>query len=401
MRNEKKVLAVCVSMIVITITICGGFICKYIKKYDKIQSVGTKEKSIVEDENQKEIQEEINGSSVMKEEEKEQEESIESNEVSAETEENLNVLANPEMYTYQAFEEDSKLLADLYPDKITVDSLGMTEDGRQMIHFVIGDASASKKIFIGAGIHAREYITSQLVMKQTVEFLEHLENEDSYHGITYADLLNNTVIHVICMINPDGISISQLGINGILTEKVKENLEQIAKLDGENLNSEYLVNWKANANGVDLNRNFDAMWDIYQDPAGHPSADHYKGKFPGCEIESKALIDLTRQEKFIRTINYHAQGEVIYWYFGQDGELYDTTKQFAEKRSSLTGYMLAADYEKLDPAGYKDWALQSEKIPSITIEVGAGECPVPAQQFETIWSQNEFVWEETLLNIKE
>ena len=225
MRNEKKVLAVCVSMIVITITICGGFICKYIKKYDKIQSVSTKEKSIVEDENQKEIQEEINGSSVMKEEEKEQEESIESNEVSAETEENLNVLANPEMYTYQAFEEDSKLLADLYPDKITVDSLGMTEDGRQMIHFVIGDASASKKIFIGAGIHAREYITSQLVMKQTVEFLEHLENEDSYHGITYADLLNNTVIHVICMINPDGISISQLGINGILTEKVKENLE--------------------------------------------------------------------------------------------------------------------------------------------------------------------------------
>ena len=32
--------------------------------------------------------------------------------------------------------------------------------------------------------------------------------------------------------------------------------------------NDYLEQWKSNANGVDLNRNFDALWDSYADPAG-------------------------------------------------------------------------------------------------------------------------------------
>ena len=36
-------------------------------------------------------------------------------------------------------------------------------------------------------------------MKQTVSFLEHLSNGDSYGDISYEDLLRDTAVHVICM----------------------------------------------------------------------------------------------------------------------------------------------------------------------------------------------------------
>ena len=217
---------------------------------------------------------------------------------------------NPAVYTYEDLVSDTEILKSRYASVFSADSLGETVDGRQILHFVIGDKEASRKILISGGIHAREYITCQLVMKQTVSFLEHLSNGDSYGDISYEDLLRDTAIHVICMVNPDGISISQLGLDGVQTDAVRENLSQIAQLDGASLaDSTYLKRWKANANGVDLNRNFDALWDSYADPAGHPSSDHYKGRAPGCEIESAALIQLTLQQQFTRTISYHTQGK--------------------------------------------------------------------------------------------
>lgn len=304
---------------------------------------------------------------------------------------------NPAVYTYEDLVSDTEILKSCYASVFSVNSLGETVDGRQILHFVIGDKEASRKILITGGIHAREYITCQLVMKQTISFLEHLSNGDSYGDISYEDLLRDTAIHVICMVNPDGISISQLGLDGVQTDAVRENLSQIAQLDGASLaDSTYLKRWKANANGVDLNRNFDALWDSYADPAGHPSSDHYKGTAPGCEIESAALIQLTLQQQFTRTISYHTQGDVIYWYFGQEGDLYDQTLSFANTIAATTGYPLDADYQSLDPAGYKDWAIQNQGIPSLTIEVGLQDSPVPAEQFATIWAENQFVWEETL-----
>ena len=133
----------------------------------------------------------------------------------------------------------------------------------------------------------------------------------------------------------------------------------------------------------------------------HPSADHYKGTEPGCEAESAALISLTREQQFSRTISYHTQGGVIYWYFAQEGELYEKSLDFGERISHLTGYDLDGNYEDLDPAGYKDWAISAEKIPSLTIEVGRETSPVPSEQMEEIWNRNEYVWEETLLDVME
>lgn len=315
-------------------------------------------------------------------------------------EEDLIVLQNPEMYTYENMVHDLETLPLLYGEVVSLDSLGQTMDGREIYHLVIGNKDAEVKILINGSIHAREYMTSQLVMKQTAVFLKNLAAGNTYADQTYEELLQNVAIHVVPMINPDGVSISQFGMDGILTEAVKERVREIAALDGSTAEGNYLTRWKANGNGVDINRNFDALWESYAGPS-HPSCDHYKGESVGCEPESAALIQLTETEMFDRTISYHTQGSVIYWYFAQEGELYDETLDFANCISNITGYPTDANYEYLDPAGYKDWGICKLGIAGLTVEVGRETSPVPASQFADIWAKNQYVWEQTILNAKE
>lgn len=84
---------------------------------------------------------------------------------------------NPSVYTYEDLVSDTDLLKSRYSSVFSADSLGETADGRQILHFIIGNEDASRKILVNGGIHAREYITCQLVMKQTVSFLKHIKAE--------------------------------------------------------------------------------------------------------------------------------------------------------------------------------------------------------------------------------
>ena len=150
---------------------------------------------------------------------------------------------------------------------------------------------------------------------------------------------------------------------------------------------------------MDLNRNFQAFWEEYHDLKGQPSREGYKGQAPEDQEESKALAELTRQEKFQRTVSYHSSGEVIYWDFGQKGEFRRICRNFGERIQRITGYGLPEGWDYLDPAGYKDWAVKERKIPSLTIEIGKAESPLPPSAFREILRRNRGVWEETLLSL--
>lgn len=303
-------------------------------------------------------------------------------------------------YTYTDVSLDCLELAGRYPGLVAADSLCTTFDGRQVAHLLIGDVNASKHVLIMGAIHAREYMTSQLVMRQTIDFLEALDSGTAeYKGIPLSELMEDTAIHVVPMADPDGVSISQFGLAGIQTDAARQKVLEITALD-KGGSEQYYRRWKANAEGVDLNRQFDGRWKEYRDPAGHPSSDHYKGTAPLCTPEAAALAELTLRYPFQRTISYHEQGGVVYWYFGQQGELLTLTKNFADAISAVTGYPEDANYQNLDPAGYKDWAIEKLGIPSLTIEVGSGTCPLPASQLPDMIMRNRNVWMETLYNMR-
>ncbi len=305
------------------------------------------------------------------------------------------------LYTYGEFQRDMAALQKNAGAALRVDEIGQTVDGNRLYDFRVGNPAAERHLLVFGGIHAREYITAQLVMRQLVQLLSDQSTNGSYENIAVRELLSNTEIHFIPMANPDGIGISQLGLEGLRTEAVRETVRQIATKDGKALTESYLRQWKSNANGVDLNRNFDALWQSYNDHLGHASADHYKGTAPECELESKALADLTRQFQFDATLSYHTQGEVIYWNFGQEGELKNMSLLLANRVSELTGYRLDGNFQALDTAGYKDWAISKLGIPSLTIEAGHGGNPVDPAQMDAIWRENRDVVPMTLKLLKE
>ena len=305
------------------------------------------------------------------------------------------------LYTYGEFQRDMAALQKNAGAALRVDEIGQTVDGNKLYDFRVGNPAAERHLLVFGGIHAREYITAQLVMRQLVQLLSDQSTNGSYENIAVRELLSNTEIHFIPMANPDGIGISQLGLEGLHTEAVRETVRQIAAKDGKALTESYLRQWKSNANGVDLNRNFDARWESYNDHLGHASADHYKGTAPECELESKALADLTRQFQFDATLSYHTQGEVIYWNFGQEGELKNMSLLLANRVSELTGYRLDGNFQALDTAGYKDWAISKLGIPSLTIEAGHGGNPVDPAQMDAIWRENRDVVPMILKLLKE
>lgn len=309
-------------------------------------------------------------------------------------------------YTYENMVNDLGIFSRVFQGILYVDSLGRTVDGREIFHLLIGHKDAQEKILIFGGIHGREYMTSQLLMELAAEFLTKLNRkEEQYRGqdgksYAYEELLNGRAIHVIPMANPDGISISQFGIKGIRKKKLSKVVENIASEEGGRFPcGPYFTKWKANARGVDLNRNFDALWAEFQDERGRPSSEKYKGTEPESEVESKVLAELTRRERFARTISYHSSGQVIYWNFNLYGKLKETTVKFAERIAAVTGYTPVEDFADQAPAGYKDWALMQMKIPSITVEIGRMDSPLPEFCFQEILRENRGVFEETLLEI--
>ena len=74
-------------------------------------------------------------------------------------------------YTYQDLEKDLEIFARAFPETMELKTLGKTADKREIYCFILGRADAGEKIFLFGAIHGREYMTSQLLMEQTAEFL--------------------------------------------------------------------------------------------------------------------------------------------------------------------------------------------------------------------------------------
>lgn len=308
----------------------------------------------------------------------------------------LIVYSAPAKYSYEDFLHDVEILRENYSNQIQVVKLCDTADGRGVFDIVLGDPHGDNQILIFGAMHAREYITTQVVMRQLCESLDALNDYGgTYRGVSTAELLRGLTIHFVPLNNPDGVAISQFGLSGVKNPYLRAQVSAMSYGD--------LEQWKANANGVDLNRNFDAGWYEFNG-SPQPAPERYKGTSPGSEPETAALIRLTQDYHIKRAISYHTCGALIYWYYKQSGNVLAESEKFASAISSVTGYPLDDDYTAVDAAGYKDWAVYKLGIPSITIEVGAesGDYvnPVPQRCFNAIWERNKNVVYAAAYNLK-
>ncbi len=302
------------------------------------------------------------------------------------------IVKERDKYSYSDMETDLNALKKKYSSRMTLRSLGTTADGGSIYEAAVGNSNASTHILITGSIHAREYITTTLVMKQLEYMLAYADN-GSFDGRSLSSWLNDVCVHFVPMINPDGVSISQFGLNGLKSESLKETVnkayENDVALGRTTLEFEpYLTVWKANANGVNLNDNFNALTENIASLTDKPSADVYYGT-PGSENETRALQSLADSRHFKAVINYHATGSVIYWNY-TGNKLTEHCRDLANNIKLLTGYTMVST--STEGGSFKAYlGTRTQPVTSLTVEVGKSRAPVNFEEFPTIWIQNKFV----------
>lgn len=285
----------------------------------------------------------------------------------------LKVVDVTSQYTYSQMIEDIHTLQKMYPDLIAVESIGTSELGRDIPVMRIGNPEAERHIMIHGSIHAREHMTTWLLMA-IVEY-------QLAHDITF---LADVCFHVVPMVNPDGVTLSQ-------TASFTEAQLKIYNDDLRHQNTwygrtQYAAKWKANALGVDLNRNFPAGW---EDIASRelPSSENFNGTEPLCAAESRALAEYTLKYTWTATISYHSFGSVIYYNFGEREDVNRRSASLGEAVEAVTGYPLS-DGDEMDGGGYRDWAIDALGVPSITVEVGCDEPPLLDRELYCLFARN-------------
>lgn len=293
------------------------------------------------------------------------------------------------LYSYKSMEKDLKDLEKKYGDILHVNVLADTYDDRHIYQVVLGNPNA-KKVMVQSAIHAREYMTTQLTMKQ-IEFYCKNYYTGIYKSQYFSELFDDVAFCIVPMANPDGVTISQYGPSGIRDKTLRQKTVSIGnKLGGEKRS--YYKTWKANARGVDLNRNFDQYWEILKNNTPGISSQGFKGFEPASEIETRTLVDMFFEIEPVATISYHSTGSIIYWDYGHKGKFRSESYKLANMAKSLTSYSFVSGFNKYYATGFSDWVSINRKTPAITIEIGKGQCPLGINEFQSIWSRNKLMY---------
>jgi g-D-glutamyl-meso-diaminopimelate peptidase len=301
-------------------------------------------------------------------------------------------------YTYPDMVDDLAALAQTYSEYFFYQSIGKSVDGREIYACVVGNPNAEHKVLLTGGIHGKEYLSSLVAMKQMEYYLAN-RAEGSYSGLQYAELLDTHAFYVLPMINPDGVMLALCGIDSIQTPEVRETVENIYAdnlRDGltstNDINVYLAYNWKANANGVDLNRNFPlSNWAEVKTGILAPCFRNYKGPSAGSEPETKAVSAYVESLGEIEALlAFHTAGQVVYWDCGMTGGVRLDTFDLAEAVCEHTGYKLI--YDKHLDASLNDWITLEKGVPSVTVEIATVEYPMPSSMWEEAFAQTKELW---------
>lgn len=294
-------------------------------------------------------------------------------------------MINPnQVYSYKLMQRDIERLAKAYPDLISYESLGQTKYGRELYAIKLGRGEAV--LFLNGSHHAREWMTTPLLMEMIDTYASAYTNHSTISTYNVRSLLDSVSIWIVPMVNPDGVTLSQQGTVGLPRELVTT----LRKYNG---NSTNFNRWKANMQGIDLNRQYPAYWSTIKNTTTFPWYQNYKGATPGQALEVQMMMDFTYKIDPEMTISYHSSGEIIFWHFRTLPQHLVRDKNIANDLNKLTGYSLVKPEKNPSGGGYKDWFIEQFGRPGFTIEIGkyVGERSMPLSQFNGIWAKNKDV----------
>jgi hypothetical protein len=193
-------------------------------------------------------------------------------------------------------------LARRYPAIAKLEVIGHTLQGREIIALKItknanqlADGARPATLYMGT-IHAREWIATEVSRRLMHHFI------DNYGKSTeITNLVNTRELWFMPVANPDGYQYT------FTTERLwRKNLRDD---DGDGTIT--------NADGVDLNRNYDERWDYDNEGSSSEWANQtYRGTAPASEPEVKAHQALIDRMKFKFLVTYHSYGPLLLYAYG-------------------------------------------------------------------------------------
>ena len=147
-------------------------------------------------------------------------------------------------YSYKILQKNIEELKNTY-SFLKVGNIGHSVLQKEIPYIKIG--SGKKEILYHGGIHANEWITSNLLMKFIENFSKAVKLNEIIYGKPAKYLFNMVSLYVVPMVNPDGIDL----VTGNVNQKsnIYKNYLDISKTY-ENI--PFPDGWKANFNGVDF-----------------------------------------------------------------------------------------------------------------------------------------------------
>lgn len=254
-------------------------------------------------------------------------------------------------------------------------SIGKSLLGEDIVCFHLGSENG-KQIVVEGGIHAREYISTLFLL----EGIDYLLNKKFDGGI-----------YIIPLMNPDGVRLVLDGASFIQDENLKKFLININ-------GSEDFSLWKANANAVDLNVNYDVFWGEGKQNVRKLASANFIGYYANSEIENINFLNFIKKINFSGSLSFHSKGEVIYYGYKLRGERLKMEKDIVKVLSKLNGYTPVKT--KNSTGGLSDYLSYYYKVPAFTIELGSDHLshPITEKFLPSIFQKNKQII-TTFLNL--
>ncbi|MDD3338223.1 MAG: M14 family zinc carboxypeptidase [Lachnospiraceae bacterium] len=267
-------------------------------------------------------------------------------------------------FTYDELFGLMKDLSEEYKEFVLCRIIGQTHDDRLIPMLRVGVGTPA--LLCSAGMHGRENVNPIIMLKIVEEYCSAYRHKEFIQQCSVYDLLNQFSICFIPVVNPDGYEIAQRGFD-VIHNPI---LRQMCKM--KNITHE---NWKYNARGVDINRNFPSKTYIQQQ--------FYE--YPGSENETQALMRLFQDYDSMGYVDFHSRGKIIYYYRQCMSSLYNQrSHRLAKYLQKLSRYNLGTKDEELmsNMSGGHSVHYYSELTgkPALTIETVEDDATFPLDE---------------------
>lgn len=274
------------------------------------------------------------------------------------------------MYDYENLKND---IGCINPITTEVTVIGKSVMERDL--YCLKTGRGEKKLLLTGAHHGLEYITSMFLMKFIGEYSNCLLADRKMLDYNVRKLFCGITLYIVPMVNPDGVDIAVNGLD--ITNEYHRRLISMVGIHS------FRKVWQANARGVDLNHNYDALW---HRTVEKPSPTLYGGDYPESEPETGAICSLIRRIQPDMLICFHSQGGEIYYDF--DGSAEKNAEEIAAKMSCVSGYKKASPEGSASYGGCKDWFIKEFARPGFTVEMGRGVNPLPESCLEQLYGEN-------------